>query len=124
MNERLYEELDYCVPLGIPHSAFLSWSPIDQDKALAYRREMRTVCGGCGTRKVEWEQDSNAYVGHLEYCEGCSRRAAEDDNLPQGQVERRGWRTGLVTKEYAEQEAMKLAEKDQPKPQAEQEDAT
>ena len=81
MNERLREELDYCVPLGIPHSVFLSWEEDDQDKALAYQREMAKVCSGCGTRQVEWDEDPDAYIGWVRRCEGCSRLNRERLNL-------------------------------------------
>lgn len=112
MNERLFEELSYCVPLGIPHSVFLSWSPMDQDKALAYRREMRTVCNRCGTRKAEWEENPDAYLGHIEYCEGCARLESEDDNLPENKQERRGMRPTLVTEAAGIAMAAELASKD------------
>lgn len=64
-------ELAYCVPLGIPHSTFLEWDPLDQDKALAWWREQKKVCRGCGTRKEEWDKDKFAYVGDIDYCAGC-----------------------------------------------------
>lgn len=36
------------VPLGIPHSEFLSWSEDDQDKALAWQAEQADQCPSCG----------------------------------------------------------------------------
>lgn len=62
---------------------FLSWSPLDQDKALAYERQMRTVCK-CGTRAIEWEENPNAYIGDFWVCEGCARLEMEADNVPEG----------------------------------------
>ena len=120
MNERLYEELDYCVPLGIPHSVFLSWNPVDQDKALAYRREMRTVHAACGTRKAEWEADPDAYIGHIEYCEGCARIAAEQDNLPEDAASRRGMFPTLLPKTLALKMTAELADRDLPKTNGEE----
>lgn len=37
-DPHLREELDYCVPRGVAHSAFLNWAADDQDKALAWMR--------------------------------------------------------------------------------------
>lgn len=73
----------YCVPLGIPHSEFLSWSEEDQDKALAYQRAMRELCS-CGTREAEWEEDKFAYVSDHRQCPGCELIEMEKDNLPDG----------------------------------------
>lgn len=70
------------MPLGIPHSTFLSWDEDDQDKALAYRRERATVCTGCGTRQVEWEDDRFAYVAESHQCLGCEVLAQERENIP------------------------------------------
>ena len=84
MNGRLREELDYCVPLGIPHSRFLSWSEEDQDKALAYLREMAQVCSDCGTRGAEWVDDKFAYIGDSVRCSGCEVLAQERRNVPDG----------------------------------------
>lgn len=77
---QLFEELAYCVPLGIPHSGFLSWSEDDQDKALAYQRELRSRCQGCGTREEDWEKDRDAYITDVKICPGCARTEAEHDN--------------------------------------------
>lgn len=42
------------MPLGIPHSVFLSWNQLDQDKALAYIRAKDQVCDVCGSREADW----------------------------------------------------------------------
>lgn len=112
MNERLRAELDYCVPLGIPHSRFLGWDQDDQDKALAYIEQMSTVCSGCGTRKVDWELDRNAYIGDLDHCEGCQRLEEESDNIPEGG---KGYKPRLVREDVARLRALELAAKDRPK---------
>lgn len=109
MNERLHAELDYCVPLGIPHSRFLAWDEDDQDKALAYQAEMRTVCPSCGTREADWERDPDAYVGDLRFCEGCARQERELENKPD---DAKGLHPRLVTLEYAKQRALELAERE------------
>jgi len=73
--------LAYCVPLGIPHSRFLGWDEDDQDKALAYLRDVAQVCGGCGTRASEWATDQDAFVGWVTRCEGCKRIEEEREHL-------------------------------------------
>lgn len=73
----------YCVPLGIPHSRFLSWDPLDQDKALAYQRAKLEVCDRCGTREIEWQRDHDAYVADTKRCLGCERIEQEEDYLRQ-----------------------------------------
>lgn len=73
----------YCVPLGIPHSKFLSWSPDDQDKALAYQRAKLEICNECGTREKEWEEDRDAYVADTRRCPGCERLETERDYVRQ-----------------------------------------
>lgn len=83
-DARLFHELEYVVPLGIPHSAFLGWDPADQDKALAWIAEQKKVCKGCGTRKTEWKHDKFAYVGQIEICPGCELLDMERDNIDDG----------------------------------------
>jgi hypothetical protein len=85
--------LAYVVPKGIPHSEFLGWDPLDQDKALAWEAEQRTVCTGCGTRKSEWDKDRFAYVGQQHYCPGCDVLAQEQENVREGA---HGFSVGLV----------------------------
>ncbi len=100
MNQRLRSELDYCAPLGIPHSEFLAWDIDDQDKALAYTSEMRKVCGSCGTREQEWaDLDDPPYTWHTSRCPGCvvleeGRKTVPDDA--------KNVRVGLITWEQAE----------------------
>lgn len=71
----------YCVPLGIPHSAFLGWAEDDQDKALAWQREQAQVCKGCGTRDEEWQRNRLAYVGQQRTCLGCMALEQEAENI-------------------------------------------
>lgn len=82
MNPRVAEELEYCVPRGIPHSRFLDWSELDQDKALAWVRRKAEQCNGCGTRRQEWLDDRFAYVAESYTCPGCEVIAQERGNVP------------------------------------------
>lgn len=87
------------MPLGLPHSEFLSWSEDDQDKALAYRRWKAEECPGCGTRKSKWDADRFAYVAQTERCLGCELISMEHENVPKGE---KGIRIFLVLRSYAE----------------------
>lgn len=82
MNSRVVEELDYCVPRGIPHSVFLSWAELDQDKALAYMQRQNERCSDCGTRAEEWRGDRFAYVAESFVCPGCEIVEQERNNIP------------------------------------------
>lgn len=62
---------------------FLSWSEDDQDKALAWRKEERLHCPGCGTRRDEWEADRFAYVVQDDRCPGCEILAQERRQIPE-----------------------------------------
>lgn len=96
-DEQLWEELSYCVPLGIPHSVFLDWEPDDQDKALALMRDRNTRCG-CGTRASDWKEDPDAYIAWQRHCPGCDRIEQERKNLPDNA---RGVHVILLPKEEA-----------------------
>lgn len=39
----------------------MSWDADDQDKALAYQREMAQVCPHCGTRECDWVDDEKRH---------------------------------------------------------------
>jgi hypothetical protein len=86
--------LDYCVPLGIPHSVFLGravgpdgpqWLDEDREKALAWHREKAQHCPHCGTRRDAWEQSRTAYIGQLDTCWGCELLEHEQKNVPEAQ---------------------------------------
>lgn len=94
----MYEELAYCVPLGIPHSKFLSWDPDDQDKAIGYTREQARVCR-CGTRQSEWKDDRYAYVGQQRQCPGCEVLEQERENV--SEIARGYTHVYLAKREYA-----------------------
>lgn len=74
-------ELDYCVPLGIPHSTFLGWSAADRGYALAWTINKNATCS-CGTRKDEWDEDSFAYMPDTHFCRGHQVLAEHQKTLP------------------------------------------
>lgn len=76
-------ELAYCVPLGIPHSQFLSWPELDQDKAVAFLEHKAAECPGCGTRPEEFEGDREAFVAETRRCIGCELLELEQDGVPE-----------------------------------------
>lgn len=94
----------YCGPRGIPHSVFLSWPELDQDKALEWAREQATVCDGCGTRRAEWDADGDAYYAVPSICRGCEAIEYERESVPD---KAKGVRIGLM--ERAVVEAKQLA---------------
>lgn len=96
MNEQLQHELDYCCPLGIPHSTFLDWDSDDQDKAIAHMLERRKACPDCGTRAEEWEANPDAYVGHVRRCAGCEVVEQTNADLPTDRKLIRGVKVGLM----------------------------
>jgi hypothetical protein len=97
VDNRLREELSYCVPLGIPHSVFTGrvvrpgvdpeWTEEDQDKVLAWNREQSKVCPSCRSRRDLWHQHDKSnppYMGQLDVCPGCELLAQERRNIPEG----------------------------------------
>lgn len=104
-DARLAAELAYVVPLGIPHSRFLSWSEDDQDKALAWRSLQSQRCSGCGTRADEWDPalggDRHAYVADLSRCPGCEALDQARRDAPEHEL---GLRIGLVRNEGPDDE--------------------
>jgi hypothetical protein len=85
--------MELCDRWGIPHSRFRghgdgTWTSLDRRKALAYRQFARAVCGGCGTRPGEWDEDSggdeNAYTAITHRCIGCQILADKQQQVPTG----------------------------------------
>lgn len=75
----------------MPHSEFLSWSPLDRDKAIWWLVRERSRCSNCGTRDAEWDEevggDRFAYqpaVGHCRGCEVKGQAQRELDGAPEG----------------------------------------
>ncbi len=100
------------MPLGIPHSKFLRWSELDQDKALAWAAAQREICV-CGTRRSEWERNPNAYVGFIDQCPGCELIELERDNVPEGT---KGAKVGLIPLAVALADLDSLGNNDPPRP--------
>lgn len=98
---QLAVELAYCVPLGIPHSRFLSWTEDDQDKALAWRAEQAQHCHSCGTRRDEWEDDPFAYVVHSDQCPGCELLEIEQEEQEDDAHPEKGMKVFLLPRETA-----------------------
>lgn len=88
-DPELETELGVCHHYRIPHSAFLTWSQDDRDKAIwTYLRERQT-CPDCGTRPEEWDPDKGgdraAYRAVVRTCRGCQERQSRLDTLADGQ---------------------------------------
>lgn len=96
-DPQLLGELEYCVPLGIPHSEFLGWDEDDQDKAVAYGQYQRTKCDGCGTAREDWTHP-DAYIADVEICPGCERLEQEREN---DVAKARGAKVGLLPRDVA-----------------------
>lgn len=93
-------ELAYCVPLGLPHSEFLGWSPDDQDKALAYVADQSQKCRECGTRDRDWDPKQGgsrtAFVAEVSRCLGCEVVQMTKRDLSDTPEDHLGIRVGLV----------------------------
>lgn len=74
---------------------FLSWDPLDQDKALAYVRAKAEVCDMCGSRETDWvDPDTGRILNEPKLtpvglkCHGCAeiesyrKSVMEDKHLP------------------------------------------
>lgn len=88
--------LDYCVPLGIPVTTFLTWPVEAQAAALAWRAAQGDRCPGCGTFGFEWEHNPNAYQAIRTYCSGCKRRDTEHKALTHAHSDTGGWSVALA----------------------------
>jgi hypothetical protein len=77
--------MDYCGPLGIPHSRFLTWSEDDQQKALWWKARQRQTCPNCSTHPDDWNEDldgrRDAYTGEIQTCPGCRERQRVEADL-------------------------------------------
>ncbi len=87
------------MPLGIPHSEFLSWPADDQDKALAWLAEESERCGQCGTRSDEHDPrvggDPHRYEAVASRCRGCELIAQKRRDLQKDAPDALGVRVGL-----------------------------
>lgn len=79
--------MDYCAPLGLPHSKFLAWPHRDQDLAIAWQLKRREVCPDCGTKERDWIDEDGKYLDQPKYkivdhrCPGCKEQASYQEHL-------------------------------------------
>jgi hypothetical protein len=67
----------YVGPRGIPLSAFLSWSPEDQEAALAWQTHESRRHAACGTHPEDFADKRRPDVHfHPAVCVGCQRLEA------------------------------------------------
>ncbi len=89
-----------CRSYRLPHTAFLSWPPVDQDKAVAYERWLASICPSCGTRAQDWDPTQGghpyAYVAEVATCLGCATRDDLQHQLAEGEEQRGGQYIRLV----------------------------
>lgn len=78
----------------IPYSRFATWSEHDKALARAFLVRSKLTCPSCGTRADEWDEDENAYVADVDYCEGCSRSRELEKQLGDSDYQA-GARVGL-----------------------------
>ena len=52
-------QMAFCNRLGMPHSQFLEWDPVDQEKALAYETFERARCHECGIHPDDWPEETS-----------------------------------------------------------------
>lgn len=85
-DPQLYEELALCDRWAIPHSRFLTFSTLDQGKALAFRHVQAQICSRCGTHPDDFDPaqggNRNAWIGQSKTCEGCRRIHLEEKGVP------------------------------------------
>jgi hypothetical protein len=80
--------MEYCAPLGIPHSELLKWDRSDVDKAISFTAWKAKFCPQCGTDPAEWlDEDGRAvepppYVGDTRVCLGCATLEEERAKVP------------------------------------------
>ncbi len=114
-DARFRSELALCHDRGIPHSRFLSWAELDQDKALAYAAYKASVCQGCGTRAAEWEPekggDKHAYAAATSTCPGCQVRGDLERHLSDSGLEVSGRYVVLLPRAEAERRSEQAAER-------------
>lgn len=81
--------MDYCGPIGLPHSQFLGWSYDDQDKAIAWSLDRKSKCGTCGTVTSEWldeegrDREPPPYEAKTQICLGCQSLADKQNEIPE-----------------------------------------
>lgn len=80
--------MEYCSPLGIPHSEFLRWDEDDQDKALAFMIFKAELCPKCATKNTGWVDEKGRWLNEPRYeavtyhCFGCDEIANLEETVP------------------------------------------
>lgn len=89
--------MEYCAPLGIPHSVFLGrvvgkndpyWLESDQDKAIMWKIWSSETCPQCGTRNEGWVDEKGRYLEEPKYevvthkCFGCEEVKRMESAIP------------------------------------------
>ncbi len=68
--------MNYCAPIGLRHSEFLSWDRDDRDAAIVWALRRSQSCPGCGVHPDEWDPAEGghraAFVAEVVACPGCA----------------------------------------------------
>ena len=75
-------EVAWCADHGLPHSTLLEWDPEDRAKLMAHLMEQSYICQSCGTSRLEWDEDMDAYEAVVTMCRGCLIKDAAQDDAP------------------------------------------
>lgn len=88
--------MDYCGPIGLAHSQFLTWDIDDQDKAMAWslvkldeEAAHAARCKQCGTLPDEWldeegrDREPPPYVAKSILCVGCHTIEDKISEIPE-----------------------------------------
>lgn len=84
--------MDYCGPIGLPHSHFLSWDEEDQDKAIAWKLYKASLCPHCGSDPNDWIGEDMRTLEPPPYkvetvrCYGCVSLKDAHDLQPKDEV--------------------------------------
>jgi hypothetical protein len=75
-DPRFAAEMALCKRWRIPHSEFLSWSPLDREKALAYELHEAGRCHECGMHPDDWPEEGTfdevpPFTVEATRCYGC-----------------------------------------------------
>ena len=77
-GDPLYREsIDYTAERGIPYTAFLTWTPDDRARALAWVRAESARCPGCGVHRWAREDFVDHYEFDFDRCPVCEKRDAK-----------------------------------------------
>lgn len=94
--------MEYCSPLGLPHSKFLEWDASDRDKAISYMQWKKKFCPRCGTDPAEWLDERGRtvepppFVATTNVCHGCATLEEERATRPKSEATSQRFQTFLV----------------------------